>query len=94
MSKEQALGDIDKDLARLDKDTRKTDHDLVVLTKWIIILTGVMILVGIIQLMVMWPKRTYCFGATDKVQICEPDYFPYDSNPTDAAYQIDKQLGS
>jgi hypothetical protein len=94
MNQESEISNIEQDLIKLDRDTVKTDETLVRLTRWIIILTGVMIFIGIVQLVVMWPKRTYCFNIKNNIQICEPDYFPYDSNPADAAYKLDQQLGS
>ena len=92
MNEEQELKNVDKNLLKLDKDTIKTNRNLLILTRWITVLTIVMVFVGLIQLIVMWPKRTYCIYIDTKIQICEPDYFPYDSNPTDAAYQLDKKL--
>jgi hypothetical protein len=93
MNQEQELKHLDRDIVRLDKDSVKTEKSLVVLTRWIIVLTAVMVAIGFIQLLVMWPKRTYCIDASDKVQVCEPDYYPFDTDPTDAAYKLDKKFG-
>lgn len=94
MDPEKELEHLDQSLTKLDKDTIKTNRGLLALTRWITILTFVMILVGIIQLVVMWPKRTYCVNITSKVQVCEPDYYPFDANPSDNAYKLDKALGN
>lgn len=94
MTQEKDFKQIDKDLHRLDQDTLKTNTTVLRLTKWIAFLTFVMIVVGIVQLLVMWPKRTYCVNATATVQICEPDYYPFDSNPLDIAYKLDKKFGN
>lgn len=89
MTTESEFKKFDADVLKFDSDTLKTNQSLVKLTKWIVVLTIVMICIGGIQLLVMWPKRTYCFETQAKVQICEPDYFPYDANPSDFAYKID-----
>lgn len=82
------------ELKQIDKDLHQTERNLINLTKWIVVLTFVMIVIGIIQLIVMWPKRTYCVDVTDKVQVCEPDYFPYDTNPASSTFKLDQQFGS
>ena len=89
---EKELEQFDRDIATLDADTVKTNLSLIKLTRWIIILTIVMIFIGLIQLVVMWPKRTYCITIDAKTQTCIPDYWPYDTNPSDAAYKLDQQL--
>ena len=92
MNDKKEFKNVENDLIKLDIDTVKTNHNLLMLTRWITLLTIVMIFVAIIQLLVTWPKRTYCIYIDTKIQICEPDYFPYDTNPTDSAYQLDKKL--
>jgi hypothetical protein len=82
---------LDRDTLKLDEDTIKTNRNLLILTRWITVLTIVMIFIGLIQVVVMWPKRTYCTYVTAKVQICEPDYYPYDTDPRNTAYQLDKK---
>ena len=84
------LNKLDKDIVALDKEAVETNKNLIKLTKWIIALTLVMIVIGIIQLFVAWPKRTYCLDLTDRIQMCEPDYWPFDTNPNDPVYKLDK----
>lgn len=83
---------LEQEINRLDVDTLATNRALVRLTKWIIALTIVMICVGLLQIVVMWPKRTYCIDVSSTVQLCEPDLYPYDTNPEDPVYKIDKAL--
>lgn len=78
MNEHENLKEIDNSLGRLEKEERKTTKEMVKLTRVVTLLTLAMVLIGIFQLLVTWPKRTVCITQPNAtIQICTPDYWPY-----------------
>ena len=78
MNQNENFKEIDDSLDRLENEERNTTKEMIKLTRVVTLLTLAMVLIGIFQLLITWPKRTVCITQPNQtIQICTPDYWPY-----------------